>query len=391
MRIKEVDSYSDFIALRERWKDVLRRCDHSVFSTWEWLSIWWKHFRKDKRLILLLAEDNDNILGISPLMYSVHKMFGLRIGKIEFLGTPASDYSDFILAEKGEECIKRFMDYVLNSLSEEWDCIELTQIPETAEFLMYLNRISGNARLVPIRVFRHPLLFSFNLFVGKENAKLVQRRVLCECPYIPLTKSFDTFFNRLPRKFRKELRRNRRRLQEKYKVGFEDFSKPESCKEGMKRMFDLHQKRWTAKGWPGIFADQKVRDFHLDVARSFSEKGWLSLDSLLAKGKDVASLYGFRYKSKLYAYLSGIDPAYHRYSVGNLLYLHILENCIKDEFTEFDFLRGGELYKYRWTSLSRKNFEVVLTQRGFLSWIHNWLGREYWSQGKRLKYFLKMQ
>ena len=92
MRVIEVNKYSDFLALEEKWQDVLEKCNYyTVFSTWEWLSIWWKHFGKGKRLVLLLAEENDKIVGIAPLMYSVHKMFGLRMGKIEFIGTPDSD------------------------------------------------------------------------------------------------------------------------------------------------------------------------------------------------------------------------------------------------------------------------------------------------------------
>lgn len=358
MRITEVDNYTDFISLKERWQDVLRRCDRSIFSTWEWLSIWWKHFRRDKRLLVLLAEDNGKILGIAPLMFSVHAMFGLRMGKIEFIGTPASDYSNFILVEKGEEVLNMFIDYLVNNLTEKWDYIELREIPETAESLIYLNGISGKSKLVQRRVLRAP----------RTN----------ECPYLPLPKSFDVFLSRLNSKFRRDLRRYQRRLQEKFKVNFEDFSKTESYKEGMEIMFDLHQRRWRGKGHRSIFCDQKVHDFHLDVARSFSERGWLSLSSLLADGEAVASLYGFRYRSKLYAYISGMNPAYHRYGVGNLLLRQVLENCIEEELTEFDFLRGNEPYKYRWNSLTRKNFEVVLIQRGFLSWIQDWLGRKYW-------------
>src|SRR5208337_586075 len=119
-RIVEVNRYTDFLALEKTWQDMLHRCHNSaIFSTWEWLTAWWKHFGNDKRLVLLLAEENDKIVGIAPLMYSIHKMFGLRMGKIEFIGTPDSDYADFILAEKSEECIKLFIEYV-NNLTEKW-------------------------------------------------------------------------------------------------------------------------------------------------------------------------------------------------------------------------------------------------------------------------------
>ena len=141
--------------------------------------------------MLLLAEENSKIIGIAPLMYSVHKMFGLRMGKIEFIGTPDSDYNDFILTSKEEACIKLFINY-LNNLPEKWDCIDLTDIPENAKSLPFLNKMAKT--LKPLH----------------------------KCPYAPLPKSYDAFLNALKRKQRKELRRNLRRLKESFKVDFAD-------------------------------------------------------------------------------------------------------------------------------------------------------------------------
>lgn len=364
MKILEVNSFSDFIALQEEWSNVLGRCENSVFSTWEWLSSWWKHLGRDKRLLLLLAQEGDKVLGIAPLMYSIRNIFGLRIRKIEFIGTPESDYSDFILAEKGQECMKQFIDYILYNLAEKWDCIELAEVPENSEFLTHLDGIS-------------------------RNAKLLQMHVPTMCPYLRL-ESYDTFYNSLSRKFRKNsLRRPLRKLQQKYSLEFKNCSKTESLKEELEKLFYLHQKRWTARGWPGVFGDPKIRDFHLDVASLFSERGWLSLHSLLVEDKTIASVYGFSHKSKSYAYLTGMDPAFERYSIGHLLYLNIIQHCFEEKFNEFDFLRGNEKYKLRWNPLIRKNFEVILVRKGLFSSISDWLSRKYEYQMSRLQYFLR--
>jgi CelD/BcsL family acetyltransferase involved in cellulose biosynthesis len=359
MKITEVNKHSDFVALEQTWNDVLWKCDHSIFSTWEWLSAWWKHFGNDKRLLLLLAEDNDKIIGIAPLMYSVHKMFGLRIGKIEFIGTPDSDYNDFIITEKGEECIKRFIDY-LNNLPEKWDCIELTDIPEHAKPLLFLNKISNNVK--PVHA----------------------------CPYTSLPESFDVFLKGLSHNRRYDLRRNIGRLERNFKVEFTFYSGSQSAIQGINEFFELHQKRWRSRGFTGIFAEQKIRNFHLDIAKSFSQKGWLGLFSLKLSGNPVAALYGFKYRSKFYYYLSGFDPRYSRYSVGNLLMSFVIGECIQEGFAEFDFLRGAEEYKDRWNTMTRWNYQAILTRRGSLAKVQNWLYREYWRQGNRLKYLLKM-
>lgn len=294
-------------------------------------------------------------------MYSVHKTFGLRIGKIEFVGTHTSDYNDFILKEKSEECIKSFIEY-LNNLTENWHCIELSDMPENSKSLHTLRKISTNIK--PTH----------------------------ECPYTSLPKSCDIFLKSLSGNLRHDLRGNLRRLErDGYKVNFADYSDSQSLNKGMKSFFELHQKRWTLKGSAGVYAEENSRNFALDIAKSFSQKGWLGLHILELSDKPVSALYGFKYQSRFYYYLSGFDPAYYRYSVGNLLLAHVMSQCIQEGLSEFDFMRGAEDYKNRWNSLSRWNQQAILTKKGILASIQYRLYNEYRHQRKKLKYLLKMK
>lgn len=294
-------------------------------------------------------------------MYYVDKMFGLRRGKIEFIGTPDTDYNDFILAEKSEDCIKSFMEY-LNDFTEKWTCIDLKDMPEDSKSLRVLCKSSRNIQ--PIH----------------------------KCPYIFLPNSPDILTKSLNYKLRKDLRRNLRRLEKDgFKVNFADHSDSRAFSKGMRNFFELHQKRWVSQGFSGVYAEEKTRNFALDIAKSFSQKGWLGLYLLELSDKPVSALYGFKYRSKFYYYLSGFDPAYRRYSVGKLLLAHVMNQCIKEGLNEFDFMRGGEEYKDRWNTLSRWNHQVILSKEGILASFQNKLYKEYWRQGNRLKYILKIK
>ena len=352
MKVKEINTYDDFLALKDEWANLLEKCNHTVFSTWEWLSIWWKHFGKNKKLLILLAEDHEKPVGIAPLMYYVDKTFGLRTRKIQLIGTPQSDYSDFILAEKKEQCLTAFVKYILNESHEKWDCIELKDIPENSQTSVLLQKIDKIVTVANIRVIHR-------------------------CPYLPLPSSISELINGLSRKFRKNLRRSQKQLEQNCKLKFIDYSSPKVCLEGMKNLFELHQKRWKTCGEPGVFTNQSVRNFHLNIAESFSRKGWLGLYAMSANDEIVACLYGFKYQSKFYYYLSGMNPFYSKYGPGNLLILFVLQKCIDDGLKEFDFLRGEEEYKTRWTSLSRKNFDVVLVKKGLCPLIRDWVARKY--------------
>lgn len=361
MRIREIDNYQDFLALKDIWTGFLQKCNHSVFSTWEWLSTWWKYFGNDKRLIVLLAQENDGtLIGIAPLMYSVHRLFGLRRGKIEFIGTPDTDYNDFIIAEREDECIKLFVNYLHNS-SENWDCIDLKDIPENSKSLLFLNQLSTKL-LKPIH----------------------------KCHYIQLPKSYEILWASYNSNKRNNLRKKMRKLEINFKIEFVTASKDVSVlKEEMNTFFELHQKRWASRGYPGVFFNQRIRNFHLDIAESFSQKDWLSLLLLKLSGVTVAAKYGFKYMSKYYSYLAGFDPKYRRYGVGTVLLSQTLADCISEGITEFDLLRGAEEYKERWKTQIRLNYQVTLTRRSKIAQVQHFLFNEYWHQGDRLQYLLK--
>jgi CelD/BcsL family acetyltransferase involved in cellulose biosynthesis len=178
------------------------------------------------------------------------------------------------------------------------------------------------------------------------------------------------------------------KIERNFKTDFVDLSDSPSINEQMKIFFDLHQKRWTAKGFSGAFADRKVANFHLDIARRFSKKGWLGLFMLRLSDVPAAALYGFRYNSKFYYYLSGFDPKFFEYSVGSLLTSFAIERSIKEGFVEFDFTRGGEEYKNHWNTMTRWNYRAVLTQPGVIPSIKHRIYEGFWQYGTSLQHIL---
>jgi CelD/BcsL family acetyltransferase involved in cellulose biosynthesis len=309
----------------------------------------------------LLAKDGDNIAGIAPLMYSVEKMFGLRIGKISFIGTPHADYNDFIIENKNEECVKLFIDYLKN-IPENWNCIELNDLPENTETLVTLSKITKYSKLI------HP------------------------CPYTNLPESYEKFQKGPNGKKRfTDVDRHFKALQKTYKVEVLDCSIPESVEEGMHSLFQLHQSRWTSKGLSGAFASTTFQSFHLEIARSFAEKGWMGLFVLKLSGNPVAALYGFMYNSKYYLYLTGFNPKYAKYGVGSMLITSVIRESINKGLKEFDFMRGDEAYKTRWASSTRWNRNIIITPTNSLARAQYWVSRKYWNSGKEIKSLLRIQ
>jgi len=370
LRIKELSEYNQFVDLREQWDDVLKKSkDDELFSTWEWLSTWWKHYGKERELKILLAEDGNKIVSIAPLMFSVYKMLGFKLRKIEFLGTEHTDYRNFILAERHAESLKRFLGY-LNKL--DWDCLELREIPETAESIAFLRGILGKTH------------------VHNES-------VSSTCFYVPLSSSWDVFVKELSGNMRRNLRRRMRRLEEVYKVGFKMQNGIDSLEQDMRAFFNLHQKRWRSRGFQGSFgADPRFQNFLLDVSKCFAEKKWLNLSFLTVNDEPISAALCFEYNKTIYYYHPGFDPAYSKFGVGNLLIMYLIQDSIQKGIEKFDFLMGAEAYKRDWASLSRHNLEVRCVQNRLLPILYDritrsekyrWISRNNNSLLRKLKNF----
>ena len=67
-------------------------------------------------------------------------------------------------------------------------------------------------------------------------------------------------------------------------------------------------------------------------------------------GVPRAAWYGFRFCGVEAYYQAGRDPAWDRWSVGWILLVHSVREALADGMREYRFLRGGEGYKYRWTT-----------------------------------------
>jgi CelD/BcsL family acetyltransferase involved in cellulose biosynthesis len=242
-----------------------------------------------------------------------------------------------MLTEEKEECLKLFLDR-LNDLEVEWDCLDLKQIPETTKYVSLLRKLAA-------------------------GRGMFRERLASTCYYMSLPDSWKAFRANIRRKTRREQERALRRLTEDYRVDFRIYRDVDSTKEAVKMFFELHQKRWLFKRSQGMISSPSVRNFFSDICRCFAENGWLNLSFLMADDKPISSLFGFEYDSKYYAYLSGFDPAYYKYSPGNLLIMHVAEDCIRRKLKEYDFLRGNEFYKRSWASLIRKNIELKYMRR----------------------------
>ena len=350
MKVNEL-TFEEFLNYKTEWCDALQRSgDNHIFLTWEWLSTWWKHFGDERRFSLITVSDDEKLIAAAPLMSSKYKLAGLKLTKMEFIGTPSADYQTFLLADKKAECTKLMMDYASNKTSS-WDCIEFEDVPEDSETIRILQTCSGK-----------------KLEFEERNLNI--------CPYIILPTRFEDYFQGLGSNWRRNMRRWEKRLKNDYRVNFYIHKDLDTLDEAMETFFNLHQIKWQSEKRAGVFADQKFRDFHLNIAKSFAERGWLNLCFLTLNDEPVSAIYAFKYRNKMFNYLTGFDPKYSEYRIGHLLFLYSIKNSIENGLREFDFMRGDESYKQQWNTLIRNNLEVRAIKKRIVPLVYDFITKK---------------
>jgi CelD/BcsL family acetyltransferase involved in cellulose biosynthesis len=67
-------------------------------------------------------------------------------------------------------------------------------------------------------------------------------------------------------------------------------------------------------------------------------------------GRPAAGWYGFRFGAADWYYQAGRDPALERDAVGFVLMAHTVREAIRSGMREYQLLRGGQEYKWRFAN-----------------------------------------
>src|SRR6185437_14045866 len=127
----------------------------------------------------------------------------------------------------------------------------------------------------------------------------------------------------------------------------------------LEHLFRLHNQRRLQKQDRGIFESARLRAFHSAAAAKLGASGQVRVYLLRTPAAVLAALYGFQVEHRFLYFQSGFDPAMAEVSPGTVLLSAVIEDCIRRGLRRFEFLRGDERYKSRWTTERRLNFNAL--------------------------------
>ena len=109
--------------------------------------------------------------------------------------------------------------------------------------------------------------------------------------------------------------------------------------------------------------------FHETMANVFLGKGWLQFYLITDNENPIGALYCYRLAGTMMYMQGGFDPAYAKLALGNQIILRAVSDAIDSGMQVFDFMRGNEAYKKKWTdkSISLYTLDFPLSGKGKLA------------------------
>ena len=249
-----------------------------------------------------------------------------------------SDYLDLIIELGQEEAVyQALLDYLENETSD-WDMVDFCNIPQDSQTFVRLRELA----------------------IARGCQALVE--VEDVCPIIDLPSTWDDYLMALDEKQRHEVRRKLRKADNEADTRFVIVGPDHDLRAEMQSFIDLHQKSTPEKDQ---FMDPLMQEFFFDVAQVLQERGWLQLAFVEMDGNKAATLLNFDYGDDILVYNSGYDPAqYRNLSPGIVVTARSIEHAIALGRKKFDFLRGDEVYKYRFGAQDTKIRRLLIAKPG---------------------------
>lgn len=344
MNVELVTRRKDLAALTQRW-DELAQTDlrDGFFRTSTWFLSWIEHVRQDAKPFVVVVRDNaGEIVGLAPLCRLTNWDLGFPLTGISSAGREvvSGDFLDFVSERAERATITSAILGFLWDVRSKWSMLTLGELLDGSESHRALENLGDKTGLA---------------------VRLQEERT---CPHIVLPGSFEEYLSSLSNSSRYHIRRRFRDIVEKKGGRIEVFSKPQDIANHLDLLIRLHLARWRSKNLPGTMGQSGFAPFLKQVCGKPPAGSECRLYLLTYGGSPAAALLTFYFGQSALYYQAGWDPnsPIAHLSPGVVLMAQSIRDAIEHGLRYYEFLRGDEAYKSRWTKTYRKTITILLAR-----------------------------
>jgi len=341
LAVTKIDNFDDFGSLESEWNSLLspQNEDNIVFYTPEWFRCWWSSFGENAIPFIILVRDQEQLIGIAPMMLRKKISRGLPVRMLSFMENGNSLHNNFILhPRRRKEALAAIVRHLMDTQSC-WDITEFKNLPADSRNWSVLKEI----------ITENKILFG-------------QRKGLAS-PYITIHSDWETYYGSRSTKSRKTLRNIRNRFKRAGDFAIQEIKDYATFQRIAPELHDIARNSWTEEIGDSLNTPVN-RSFFDRLARIAAEKGWLSVWLLKVQGDPVAFEYHLKYNGRTHGMRASHKKNYGRMSPGVFLDSYIVQQLFeKRDVAEYDLGGSFDDYKKKWTEQIRKHVSVHLYNR----------------------------
>lgn len=198
----------------------------------------------------------------------------------------------------------------------------------------------------------------------KKRRKFFKRRHF-RCPYLHMPESEKALLAIFSRNFRSSIYAALRSM-ENQAIAIQVIDGAvidRSYLDALERLKSMHAARASQMGRRSKFLEANAQAFHTRLCQLAQEYAGLMLFfEAIYQGEVVGSLYGYfnagRFHALQLGFLSDFPDGSNNHSIGTLLIYQAMLYLTENGGGVFDFLRGADSYKFKWTDTWEEDFTV---------------------------------
>ena len=301
------------------WKVV---CDGintlSFVQRKEWFDAYLKsEIKKNCYYCFVVMLDNDKAIAIFPMQYCHIKKFGISLNVWQILSPDELGVNDLIFNPNSLNVnyISHLIYYLNNKQTLPWDRLELKNCPQ------------GGA--VDTELLKH-------------NTFRIMSEVAHSSDYLNCTNQGDNSVINHSAKFKRNLRRLRRKLNE---CGMITTCLCDDCKQlsdAFDEFMDVESSGWKGENNSALIQDLKLQSFYRQIINTFGQTNSCFIYTLKLDGQAIASQLCIVTGETYNMLKIGFDEKYKAYSPGALLIENTVNMLIdQTNINKISFVTGG--------------------------------------------------
>jgi hypothetical protein len=346
MKIEVISTIQGFFSLADQWNSLLKKSSTDrVYLTHEWFHCWWNAFGNDKRPLILLIKEKEQVMGIAPLLVAaVNYRNILKIKEVSFWGNEVTPHIDVICYPGSEQMvIEAIIEYLFKN-TVEWDVFKLAKISDNSRTYDILSKIL-NTRHVTFKI-----------------DKSVQS------PFLNINTDWETYYTTRTTKFRKGMRNKINRINKQGTCQVEKISDPRKLAEMLPVIYKISNRSWKQQVNACIHSDKKQAVFYRELTEIGGEKGWINLWLLKFNGEYIAFEYHLEYGGIIHVLRGDYDETFKKISPGSCLEFYIIKHHFEQlKKIEYDFCGDNYQYMLNWTDDVRDHISLRMFNKKLVS------------------------